>query len=175
MLLIHAFLFGSRYKLLEQELKVGNKTTLMACCVMILCLIYCRMFSKTNTKLVTNAYYKLSRSIRDFGVCSKLMDSTNPAVGLRSEKIKAFSIYRWMIIIVSLLMIYFVRWDPEKSGEKPAMQEFRVDLKDCGPMVLDALIKIKNELDPSLTFRRSCREGICGSCSMNIGRCGRIT
>ena len=38
----------------------------------------------------------------------------------------------------------------------------------CGPMVLDALIKIKNELDPSLTFRRSCREGICGSCSMNI-------
>jgi len=112
------------------------------------------MFSKTNTKLVTNAYYKLSRSIRDFGVCSKLMDSTNPAVGLRSEKIKAFSIYRW---------------DPEKSGEKPAMQEFRVDLKDCGPMVLDALIKIKNELDPSLTFRRSCREGICGSCSMNIG------
>ena len=38
----------------------------------------------------------------------------------------------------------------------------------CGPMVLDALIKIKNELDPSLAFRRSCREGICGSCSMNI-------
>ena len=41
-------------------------------------------------------------------------------------------------------------------------------LSSCGPMVLDALIKIKNELDPSLAFRRSCREGICGSCSMNI-------
>ena len=50
------------------------------------------------------------------------------------------------------------------------MQEYKVDLSDCGPMVLDALIKIKNEIDPSLTFRRSCREGICGSCSMNIGR-----
>jgi len=44
-----------------------------------------------------------------------------------------------------------------------------VDLRECGPMVLDALIKIKNEVDPTLTFRRSCREGICGSCAMNIG------
>lgn len=61
------------------------------------------------------------------------------------------------------------RWDPEKPGDKPRMQEYQVDMKDCGPMVLDALIKIKNEIDPTLTFRRSCREGICGSCSMNIG------
>lgn len=45
---------------------------------------------------------------------------------------------------------------------------YTVDLNDCGPMVLDALLKIKNEQDPSLTFRRSCREGICGSCAMNI-------
>merc|ERR1719469_1749475 len=44
----------------------------------------------------------------------------------------------------------------------------RIDLSDCGPMVLDALIKVKNEQDPTLTFRRSCREGICGSCAMNI-------
>lgn len=49
------------------------------------------------------------------------------------------------------------------------MQEYDVDLNACGPMVLDALIKIKNEMDPTLTFRRSCREGICGSCAMNIG------
>lgn len=49
------------------------------------------------------------------------------------------------------------------------MQTYEVDLNACGPMVLDALLKIKNEIDPSLTFRRSCREGICGSCSMNIG------
>jgi succinate dehydrogenase (ubiquinone) iron-sulfur subunit len=59
------------------------------------------------------------------------------------------------------------RWDPE-SGKKPTLQEYKVNLGECGPMVLDALIKIKNEQDSTLTFRRSCREGICGSCSMNI-------
>ena len=59
------------------------------------------------------------------------------------------------------------RWDPE-SGENPRYDTFEIDLDDCGPMVLDALIKIKNEIDPTLTFRRSCREGICGSCAMNI-------
>ncbi|KAI0988193.1 hypothetical protein GJ496_012017 [Pomphorhynchus laevis] len=60
------------------------------------------------------------------------------------------------------------RYDPEQPDKKPALQDFKVDLSSCGSMVLDALIKIKNEMDPSLTFRRSCREGICGSCSMNI-------
>ena len=48
------------------------------------------------------------------------------------------------------------------------MQDYTIDLQQCGPMVLDALIKIKNEIDPTLSFRRSCREGICGSCAMNI-------
>ena len=60
------------------------------------------------------------------------------------------------------------RYEPE-DGKNPHMDTFEVDLDDCGPMVLDALIKIKSEQDSSLTFRRSCREGICGSCSMNIG------
>lgn len=60
------------------------------------------------------------------------------------------------------------RWNPDKAGEKPYMQSYEVNLRECGPMVLDALIKIKNEMDPTLTFRRSCREGICGSCAMNI-------
>lgn len=60
------------------------------------------------------------------------------------------------------------RYDPD-SGENPRWDTFEIDLDDCAPMVLDALLKIKNEIDPSLTFRRSCREGICGSCSMNIG------
>ena len=59
------------------------------------------------------------------------------------------------------------RWDPD-LGENPRFDSFEIDLDDCGPMVLDAIIKIKNEIDPSLTFRRSCREGICGSCAMNI-------
>ena len=59
------------------------------------------------------------------------------------------------------------RYDPD-SGENPRMDTYDVDLDSCGPMVLDALIKIKNEIDPTLTFRRSCREGICGSCAMNV-------
>ena len=68
------------------------------------------------------------------------------------SNMKTFSIYRW---------------DPD-TGAKPKMQDYEINMDECGPMVLDALIKIKNEIDPTLTFRRSCREGICGSCSMNI-------
>lgn len=71
----------------------------------------------------------------------------------KPKNLKTFSIYRW---------------NPDKPTEKPTMQNYQLDLSTCGPMVLDALIKIKNEIDPTLTFRRSCREGICGSCAMNI-------
>lgn len=59
------------------------------------------------------------------------------------------------------------RWDPD-TKQKPSLSDYTVDLNECGPMILDALIKIKNEQDSTLTFRRSCREGICGSCAMNI-------
>lgn len=59
------------------------------------------------------------------------------------------------------------RYEPD-SGENPRTDSYEVDMDDCGPMILDILIKIKNEMDPTLSFRRSCREGICGSCSMNI-------
>src|ERR1700721_521858 len=59
------------------------------------------------------------------------------------------------------------RWNPDDANH-PRMDTYFVDLDDCAPMVLDALIWIKNVVDPTLTFRRSCREGICGSCSMNI-------
>jgi len=64
------------------------------------------------------------------------------------------------------------RYDPE-TADNPRTDTYEVDLDHCGPMVLDGLIKIKNEIDPTLTFRRSCREGICGSCAMNIN--GRNT
>ena len=64
------------------------------------------------------------------------------------------------------------RYDPEAGGQ-PRWDTYQVDLEKCGPMVLDALFFIKNEIDSTLTFRRSCREGVCGSCSMNIG--GRNT
>jgi succinate dehydrogenase / fumarate reductase, iron-sulfur subunit len=59
------------------------------------------------------------------------------------------------------------RYDPE-SGDNPRTDTYFVDLDDCAPMVLDGLIWIKNNIDPTLTFRRSCREGVCGSCAMNI-------
>jgi succinate dehydrogenase / fumarate reductase iron-sulfur subunit len=69
-----------------------------------------------------------------------------------AKRVKTFNIYRW---------------NPE-DAENPRLDSFAIDLDQCAPMVLDALIKIKNEVDTSLTFRRSCREGICGSCAMNI-------
>ncbi len=69
-----------------------------------------------------------------------------------AKKIKKFKIYRW---------------NPE-DNKNPSVDTYEVDMGSCGPMVLDALIKIKSEIDPTLTFRRSCREGICGSCAMNI-------
>jgi succinate dehydrogenase / fumarate reductase iron-sulfur subunit len=59
------------------------------------------------------------------------------------------------------------RWNPDDKAN-PRVDTYQVDMASCGPMVLDALIKIKNEIDPTLTFRRSCREGVCGSCAMNI-------
>ena len=69
-----------------------------------------------------------------------------------AEKVKRFQVYRW---------------NPD-DGQNPRIDTYEVDLENCGPMVLDGLIKIKNETDPTLTFRRSCREGVCGSCAMNI-------
>ena len=59
------------------------------------------------------------------------------------------------------------RWNPEDEAH-PALDTFEIDLDKCGPMVLDALVKINDEIDPNLSFRRSCREGVCGSCAMNI-------
>lgn len=76
-----------------------------------------------------------------------------PSARTETAKMKKFQIYRW---------------SPDKPSEKPSMQTYELDLSKTGPMILDALIRIKNEVDPTLTFRRSCREGICGSCAMNI-------
>lgn len=69
-----------------------------------------------------------------------------------AKNIRAFKVYRW---------------SPDEK-KNPRVDTYYIDLDTCGPMVLDAIIKIKNEIDPTLTFRRSCREGICGSCAMNI-------
>eukprot|EP00096_Caligus_rogercresseyi_P012873 TRINITY_DN553_c0_g1_i1.p1 TRINITY_DN553_c0_g1~~TRINITY_DN553_c0_g1_i1.p1 ORF type:complete len:299 (-),score=111.11 TRINITY_DN553_c0_g1_i1:145-1041(-) len=103
-----------------------------------------------SSKLLLSNASPLSISVRGAAAQS----SPEGVTGLRTDKEKTFAIYRW---------------NPDTPGEKPRLQEYQVNLNDCGPMVLDALVKIKNEIDPTLTFRRSCREGICGSCSMNIG------
>jgi succinate dehydrogenase / fumarate reductase iron-sulfur subunit len=83
---------------------------------------------------------------------SKVQPGKTHAAPAGAKRPRAFKIYRY---------------NPD-DGNNPRLDTFTVDLADCGPMILDALIKIKNEIDSTLTFRRSCREGICGSCSMNI-------
>jgi len=99
---------------------------------------------------ILNALVKnSSKCISVIGIPTRLASSA----AVSQERLKTFSIYRY---------------NPDKPGEKPYIQKYDVDLNKCGPMILDALIKIKNEDDPTLTFRRSCREGICGSCSMNV-------
>ncbi len=83
---------------------------------------------------------------------SKIVGGTTHKAPSGAKNVKAFKVYRY---------------DPD-SGQNPRLDTFEVDLDACGPMVLDALIKIKNEVDATLTFRRSCREGVCGSCAFNI-------
>ncbi|KAF5291433.1 hypothetical protein FQR65_LT01744 [Abscondita terminalis] len=99
----------------------------------------------------------MENKLRLLKLCKRTLEQIrtfhlNPVV-FGTVKPKTFSIYRY---------------DPEGSGKKPHMKDFSVDMNTCGPMVLDALLKIKTEIDSTLTFRRSCREGICGSCAMNI-------
>jgi succinate dehydrogenase / fumarate reductase iron-sulfur subunit len=89
---------------------------------------------------------------------SKVGKGKYVAASARASRIKKFHIYRY---------------DPDDVNEKgepknPRVDTYEVDMDNCAPMVLDALIKIKDETDSTLTFRRSCREGICGSCAMNI-------
>jgi succinate dehydrogenase (ubiquinone) iron-sulfur subunit len=92
-------------------------------------------------------------AVRSGSVFTRSMASVSDAPQEKAPKMKSFQVYRW---------------NPDTPSEKPTMQTYTLDLNKTGPMVLDALIRIKNELDPTLTFRRSCREGICGSCAMNI-------
>ena len=83
---------------------------------------------------------------------SRVRPGVSHAAATGATRVRTFRIYRF---------------DPE-ADENPRIDSYTIDLDRCGPMVLDALIKIKNEVDSTLTFRRSCREGICGSCAMNI-------
>lgn len=117
--------------------------------------------SMFRSRIATRSY----ATVEPISKLGEAMSSTQPPVSPKHSptiseptkspeaKIKKFHIYRW---------------SPDTPTEKPRMQTYTLDLNQTGPMVLDALIRIKNEVDPTLTFRRSCREGICGSCAMNI-------
>lgn len=118
---------------------------------------------RATSRLFTAARPAFRQSIRSF---ASVTDVAKGGVAPASQtstikepthdpqaKIKTFHIYRW---------------NPDEPTSKPRMQSYTLDLNKTGPMMLDALIRIKNEVDPTLTFRRSCREGICGSCAMNI-------
>ena len=90
----------------------------------------------------------------------------------KNSKIKSGKIFSEANGAARKKKFHIYRWEPD-SGENPRVDVYEINLDNFGPMVLDAIIYIKNEIDSTLTFRRSCREGICGSCSMNIGGTSR--
>jgi len=85
----------------------------------------------------------------------------------QNSKIEVGKHYKDLTNSKNLKKVNVYRWDPS-TGKNPRVDTFEVDMDNCGPKVLDILFKIKNEIDPSLTFRRSCAHGVCGSCAMNI-------
>jgi succinate dehydrogenase / fumarate reductase iron-sulfur subunit len=112
------------------------------------------MLIKSSDQLPSTTVLKRFPVPRNFGMSpsSRIERGKSWPAPAGAMRVKKFEIYRY---------------DPD-SGKNPRIDTYEVDLDTCGPMVLDALIKIKDEIDSTLTFRRSCREGICGSCSMNI-------
>jgi len=121
--------------------------------------------SNPRHTLHPSTFFRTYATVEPISKLGEAMSSTQPPVPpnktstiseptqSQTAKTKTFHIYRW---------------SPDRPTEKPKMQSYTLDLNKTGPMMLDALIRIKNEVDPTLTFRRSCREGICGSCAMNI-------
>ena len=85
----------------------------------------------------------------------------------QNSKIEVGKYYKDITNSKNLKKVNVYRWDPS-TGKNPQIDTFEVDMDNCGPKVLDILFKIKNEIDPSLTFRRSCAHGVCGSCAMNM-------
>lgn len=85
----------------------------------------------------------------------------------KNSKIQKGKVFKASNDSLHLRSFHIYRWNPE-DGLNPRMDEFTIDIKESGPMILDVLLHIKNTIDTTLTFRRSCREGVCGSCAMNI-------
>ena len=117
---------------------------------------FTRGFASVSDVHARDPISKTAEAIVPDPASKPVSETKTSAVGEAEEKgakTKTFHIYRW---------------NPDEPTSKPKMQSYTLDLNKTGPMMLDALIRIKNEMDPTLTFRRSCREGICGSCAMNI-------
>jgi succinate dehydrogenase / fumarate reductase iron-sulfur subunit len=119
-----------------------------------------KMIIKSSDQLPSITVLKRFLMPRNFGMSpsSRIERGKTWPAAAGATRVKKFEIYRY---------------EPD-SGKNPRIDTYELDLDSCGPMVLDALIKIKNEIDATLTFRRSCREGICGSCSMNIDGKNRL-
>ncbi|OAJ37121.1 succinate dehydrogenase [ubiquinone] iron-sulfur subunit, mitochondrial [Batrachochytrium dendrobatidis JEL423] len=131
--------------------KHGNMVDCNNLTIISIILVRCGPMSERNLAVVV--VFVQVRAFNTTAVVQLAQEATSANPLAKPVLMKSFEIYRW---------------NPEKSEEKPRIQTYQIDLNQCGPMTLDALIKIKNEIDPTLTFRRSCREGICGSCAMNI-------
>ena len=112
------------------------------------------MIIDSSNQLPAVTFLKRFPIPRNFGLApeSRIVRGKSWQAPASATRVKTFEIYRY---------------DPD-SDANPRLDIFDVDLDDCGPMVLDALVWIKNKVDPTLAFRRSCREGVCGSCAMNM-------
>ncbi len=112
------------------------------------------MIIRSSNEVPRTTWFKRFPVPRNLGVPapSRIVRGRSWPAPAGAKRVKTFEIYRY---------------DPD-SGGPPRLDSFEVDLEQCGPMVLDVLIWIKNKVDSTLTFRRSCREGVCGSCAMNI-------
>jgi hypothetical protein len=119
--------------------------------------VFSRGFASVSDTHARDPFSKTAEKIDPAPVTKPVPESKTSTIKepepSKDAKIKTFHVYRW---------------NPDEPSSKPKMQSYTLDLNKTGPMMLDALIRIKNEVDPTLTFRRSCREGICGSCAMNI-------
>ena len=112
------------------------------------------MIIKSSDQVPRTTLFKRFPLPRNLGVApeSRIARGRTWPAPADATRVKTFEIYRY---------------DPDPD-ENPRLDTFEVDLDDCGPMVLDALIWIKNKVDSTLTYRRSCREGICGAVSEQI-------
>jgi succinate dehydrogenase (ubiquinone) iron-sulfur subunit len=105
-----------------------------------------------NTARMSNTFMQANRRPTMLNQASMLQANMQPSLAQRTFATQAFKIYRY---------------DPE-TQEKPKLVQYDIDLTKCGPMILDALLYVKDNMDSTLSMRRSCREGICGSCAVNI-------